>query len=97
MPVVALPSQTGWLQIQIQAGNEPDQTGHLATVATAEGDVIWRGVVLLADQLEPGKLDLFIPVDRLKNDVYTLKLERLTKDNQVSYVGEYAFRVMGQG
>jgi hypothetical protein len=51
-------------------------------------------LALASDQPEPGKLDLFIPVERFEDDVYTLKLERLAEDNQVSYVGEYDFRVM---
>lgn len=92
MPSVGLKQQVGQLRIQIEVPNEASRIGYLVTCATTRGDEVWKGMVL-PDQVESGKLDVFILVGKLKNDVYTLKLERLTEDNQLAYVGEYAFRV----
>jgi len=92
MPSVGLTQQAGQLLIQIEVSNEASRTAYLVTCATTRGDEVWKGIAL-PDQVESGKLNVFIPVGKLKNDVYTLKLERSAEDNQLAYVGEYVFRV----
>lgn len=89
---VELSPRVRHLRIQIELPNEPGQAGHLVTIVTAGGEEAWAGIAL-PEQVDSGNLNIFIPAEKFKDDVYTLKLERLTEDNQVAYVGEYAFRV----
>lgn len=93
MPTVELSQEAQQLRIITGVGNDPRQQGYLVTVSTPEGGDVWRGIALSSDQIDPDRLSIFIPAERFKNEVYTLKLERIDRDNQLHYIGEYSFRV----
>ena len=92
LPSVELAQPVGELRIQIDAPGDTNLAGYFVTLATTRGEVVWRGIVLQED-VDSGKLNVFIPVEKLQNEVYMLKLEGLTGENPPSYFGEYAFRV----
>lgn len=92
LPSAELTQRVGELRIQIEVADDANLEGYFVTLATTQDDVVWKGIVF-PEQVESGKLNLFVPVEKLRNEVYTLKLEALTADNQLAYVAEYAFRV----